>query len=308
MLEDINKTLSAVHVFIYSPTIESGVDITVPVKKVYGVLCCKSNSQRAYLQMLARCRNVEDGRMDIMNASELRINKNHCFWKHKEVLELNKTTVAPGFNFAITGSTLRLTDNIDTRRKNRSVFNQVEKLNKHPSLFINYLRVLATQKGTGFMIDQEGNKEEVKTKEPRTNYSLQAILQAKDIDGDEYERLTRRKKAGKTTTEENFQMERCFWQRYLLQKDLNPELLVEFLYDNNPLKSYLSLTDIRNHEKEDNLRSAKFIERSETVMKLLRGLGFSSAADWCRKIDREILVKNWQENINGNSFLLRASG
>ena len=105
MLEDINKTLSAVNVFIYSPTIESGVDITVPVKKVYGVLCCKSNSQRAYLQMLARCRNVEDGRMDIMNASELRINKNHCFWKYKEVLELNKTTVAPGFNFAIIGST-----------------------------------------------------------------------------------------------------------------------------------------------------------------------------------------------------------
>ena len=77
------------------------------------------------------------------------------------------------------------------------MFNQVEKLNKHPSLFTNYLRVLATQKGMGFTIDQEGNKEEVKTKEPRANYRLQAILQAKDIDGDEYERLTRRKKAGK---------------------------------------------------------------------------------------------------------------
>ena len=75
---------------------------------------------------------------------------------------------------------------------------------------------------------------------------------------------------------------------------------MEFLHDNNPLKSYVSLIDIRNHEKEDNLRSAKFIERSETVMKLLRGLGFSSAADWCRKIDRAVLVKNWQDNIIGS--------
>ena len=30
-LEDINKTLEDANVFIYSPVIESGVDITVPV-------------------------------------------------------------------------------------------------------------------------------------------------------------------------------------------------------------------------------------------------------------------------------------
>ena len=43
-LEDINKTLENVNVFIYSPVIESGVDITIKVKKIYGVLSCKSNS------------------------------------------------------------------------------------------------------------------------------------------------------------------------------------------------------------------------------------------------------------------------
>ena len=62
MLEDINASLEAVNVFLYSPVIESGVDITIPVKKLYGVLSAKSNSQRAYLQMLARCRNVAEGR------------------------------------------------------------------------------------------------------------------------------------------------------------------------------------------------------------------------------------------------------
>jgi hypothetical protein len=59
-LEDINETLEDVNIFLYSPVIESGVDITVKVKKVYGMLCAKGNSQRAFLQMINRCRCVED--------------------------------------------------------------------------------------------------------------------------------------------------------------------------------------------------------------------------------------------------------
>ena len=59
-LEDINETLEDANVVLYSPVIESGVDITVNVKKVYGMLCSKSNSQRAFLQMINRCRCVED--------------------------------------------------------------------------------------------------------------------------------------------------------------------------------------------------------------------------------------------------------
>ena len=41
-LEDINETLEDVNVFLYSPVIESGVDITVKVKKVYGLVATRS--------------------------------------------------------------------------------------------------------------------------------------------------------------------------------------------------------------------------------------------------------------------------
>jgi hypothetical protein len=122
MLEDINKSLEEANVFIYSPTIESGVDITIPVKKLYGILSCKSNSQRAYLQMLARCRNLEDGRIDVMNSPFLRINNNHSFWTYEEVLQMNKETVAPGVKFEITGSILRLSEKVGTRRKKHKRF------------------------------------------------------------------------------------------------------------------------------------------------------------------------------------------
>ena len=297
-LEDINKSLEDTNVFIYSPVIESGVDITIPVKKLYGVLSCKSNCQRAYLQMLARCRCVEIGRIDIANDPQLTITNNHCFWRYAEVLELNRKVVLPGgFQFAVSDGLLRLSENVDTRRKNISVFNQVERLNKNPVLFINYLRILAANKGMGFTIDQEVvEREEARAKDPRTNYKLQSILQAPEITHAEYEELSTLKKQGNTTTEENFKVEHCFWQRYLVQKELDPKLLVEFMYDENPLNNFLGLVDIRNHDKQDNFRSARFVEKAETANKLIKGLGFSSCVD-PHKVKREAFEENWANNI-----------
>ena len=52
-MEDVNEALKDINVFLYSPVIESGVDITIPVKKVYGIFCSKSNGPRPYCQMLA---------------------------------------------------------------------------------------------------------------------------------------------------------------------------------------------------------------------------------------------------------------
>ena len=38
IFENINETLGEANVFIYSPVVEPGVDITVPVRKIYGAL------------------------------------------------------------------------------------------------------------------------------------------------------------------------------------------------------------------------------------------------------------------------------
>ena len=92
--EDINTTLEATNAFIYSPVIESGVDITIQIQKIYGILCGQSNSQRAYMQMLARCRKVKGGHIDIANGPLLKINKNHNFRTYKDVLEFNKGNCA----------------------------------------------------------------------------------------------------------------------------------------------------------------------------------------------------------------------
>ncbi|MFM7979446.1 MAG: hypothetical protein ACKPKO_09040, partial [Candidatus Fonsibacter sp.] len=59
--------------------------------------------------------------------------------------------------------------------------------------------------------------------------------------------------------------------------ELTEQDLKAFTYGENPLNSY---------HKEDNLKSAKFIERSQTVQKLIKSLGFADVNDE-RKVDKD---------------------
>ncbi|MFM7987399.1 MAG: hypothetical protein ACKPKO_49615, partial [Candidatus Fonsibacter sp.] len=87
----------------------------------------------------------EDPKMDFLNFGRLKINSNYNFWKYADVLELNQHTVTNTRpEFLIEDGVMRVAENdANTKRKSISVFNTVERLNKHPSVFINYLRVLA---------------------------------------------------------------------------------------------------------------------------------------------------------------------
>ncbi|MFM7987247.1 MAG: hypothetical protein ACKPKO_48835 [Candidatus Fonsibacter sp.] len=83
--------------------------------------------------------------------------------------------------------------------------------------------------------------------------------------------------------------------------ELTEQDLKAFMYGENPLDNYLSLIDIRNHHKEDNLKSAKFIERSQTVQKLMKSLGFEDVNDEC-KIDKYTFIDNWATVVKDNAF------
>ena len=48
------------------------------------------------MHMLARCRNVEGGAIDICDDPMLKANNNQNVWKYKEVMELNKDVVQLG--------------------------------------------------------------------------------------------------------------------------------------------------------------------------------------------------------------------
>ena len=145
--------------------------------------------------------------MDFLNDKSFKINNNYNFWKYSEVLELDRQTVQnTRLEFMVSDGELSVSENDrNSRRKQISVFNTVERLNKHQSLYINYLRVLAIGKGMKFTIQGAPAKEEGETIGDATrpkNYKISAIamLEAKDLTAEEYEEIANRKKAGKTTT------------------------------------------------------------------------------------------------------------
>ena len=294
-LEDINETLKDVNVFIYSPVIESGVDVTIKVKKIYGTLSNRSNSQRAYLQMLARCRNVDEAEIPILNDKAFKVNNNTNFWTFKDLEAKNKQMVmSTAFTFEICGDEIRPAAPTDMKRKTISIYNEAERLNKIPSLFLNYLRKLALEKGYGFSIDeaQEGDKTEI-----TENTKAIEIMEAEDIEDDgEFERLDRLKKLGETTREENRMVDKQYFRKLLGTWDLDKKQLKYFLSNEGALCRFLSLIDLGNQRAEDTMDDIQLIEKVGFVRDLLGALGFSSVVDEGR-IEQETFMMNFVMNV-----------
>ena len=156
VFENINATLGDANIFLYSPLVESGVDINVPVRKIYGTLCAKSNCKRACLQMLARCRNVADGEVVALNDPSFRCDVRYDFWQYQEVEALNREVLglpAGQRRLRSDDGVLSFAEDAGVKRKTISVYNWTEKLNKHPGLFLKCLRTLAEENGYGWRVD-----------------------------------------------------------------------------------------------------------------------------------------------------------
>ncbi|MFM7978827.1 MAG: hypothetical protein ACKPKO_05880, partial [Candidatus Fonsibacter sp.] len=57
-----------------------------------------------------------------------------------------------------------------------------------------------------------------------------SIVGAKDPTHEEYEEISHRKKIGKTTTDENLQCDKHYWQNFFLTNKLGESVLKNFLY------------------------------------------------------------------------------
>jgi hypothetical protein len=293
-LEDINETLKDVNVFVYSPVVESGVDITIKMKKVYGALSAGSNSQRAYLQMLARCRNVEEGEIPILNDPSFKVNRNYWFWTFKELEAMNREMVtSTAFSYEIVGDEIRPAAPKDVKRKTISIYNEAENLNKNPSVFLNYFRKLALEKGYGFAIDQANEGDKIERPE---NLKAATIVEAPDIDDEEFEKLDRLRKLGKTTREENYTVEKHYQQQLLETATLDPKQLKHFLNNRCALDYFLALIDLGNHRTEDTRKDIHLVEKVALVRDLVKALGFSSVVDEGR-IEQDTFMMNFVMNV-----------
>ena len=153
--------------------------------------------------------------------------------------------------------------------------------------------MLVQGKGMDFEVE-EGDEGATGASKPK-NYRVAAVMEAQDITSDQFEGLMMKKKQGKTTTEENFQVDKHYWQRHLATKELDEGVLKEHMFGDGLLWSFLSLIDMNNYKKQDNLKSARHVEKVELVQKLLEGLGFSSPLD-----DQAMDLKDFMDNFANN--------
>jgi hypothetical protein len=85
----------------------------------------------------------------------------------------------------------------------------------------------------------EAEEQVSKKKANGKNYKIEQIMNAEDLSETEFEELSQNKKAGKTTTAENFKVEKQYWQNFFLTNDLDEGLLKNFMFDENPPETSL---------------------------------------------------------------------
>ena len=96
-----------------------------------------------------------------------------------------------------------------------SIFNTADKLNKHPSLYLIFFKLVALNIGMNYMVDEEplATGSFTYNKDRETNCILQPSRTAPNITDDEYSELSKRKKRGETTKEENATCDTYYWQK-----------------------------------------------------------------------------------------------
>ena len=100
---------------------------------------------RALTQMIARCRKVGDQTIIVLNNQMVQINDNHNFWTFRDEYATNKSTIH-GQPFTAEWGRLKLGSSHDERQKILSIRNTVAMLYKHPSLYLNLLKLLEESK------------------------------------------------------------------------------------------------------------------------------------------------------------------
>ena len=112
--------------------------------------------------------------MDFLKSEGLDLNSNFNFWRFAEVQEQNSHIVEnTRAEFVFEDGEIKVKENaLSKHRKSISIYNTVEQQNKHPKLFINYLRVLAEAKGIKFEIQAKPEGNTTTRKKPKQTQKL----------------------------------------------------------------------------------------------------------------------------------------
>lgn len=310
-LQNVNELWAKHQLVIYSPSIESGVNFSIPhFHKIYIVLSAKSTSPRGALQMAARIRTVVDNNIICyLNNMPFKVHANfYTYDEMKEyVCELYRKFLVPErkLNPETNKFIIEYNFNLYTQIL---IHNEVEKANKSSNLFVPYLIKLLTEKGHTYQY--------IKSKPSgacqKDTLSQNEIFSCDDIDSNTYNTLFKLLCKNEATREDKIMMEKYRIKKDWKIKEVTDEFLhkfygktyilhnLRFLLGNTVMDPY-----VINYNEKYNIvfdRASK-LEEVKMIKEIIVGLGFSVPINGV-KIDKDTFINNINKVISTTEFFV----
>ena len=252
-LKDINNTILNYDVFIYSPTVEAGVNIDLDdtFSNLFCILSASSCSQRSFLQMTGRIRKLTDNNITILNTC-FKDNKTTNFWTYEEVEHALKyvKNMTTDKSYKTINEKLVLVQKLSAYDKNY-IFNKLEKLNANQYYFLPLLKILCEQKGIKMIFDEPKpkKKKEEETNTTTQNITFERIVDAEIIDDIEYEKLLTKQNKRLATDDDKYKIKKFAMSKSLGVDNINIDILKAYTNKTNTIHNYMSLIDRANIKK-----------------------------------------------------------
>jgi hypothetical protein len=203
-LNNVNSFWKKYQIIIYSPSITVGVSFDEKhVDNMYVVLAENSCCPRDLLQMVARIRDLKNKKINV-HLNAFPFNDKATLYTLKDV------------EYYI--DELHTKNNIDKKTLYDTItkYNYLEELNKNISSFITVFLTLLDKKGHTYTFDNTTYK---KSKENKSLFIKESIVNAKDIDEYEYQELLRKQQINNATHNEKLSIERyCYKVNWDVEK------------------------------------------------------------------------------------------
>ena len=202
--KDINDEWLNCNCLIYSPTIEAGCSFNhIHYDKIYGILCNNTTSQRSYMQMLSRIRQVKSNIITILNDKMYKIRENNInYYNYNDICEEIRLykIFETKTEYIYKNDKLLKVNSFDNYSKNH-IYNIIEQKNKESYYFLNKLKdIIESKNGIFNFIEKTEIKNLIKFDKP-TNKLYELIINSEDITHDQYIQIENSKKNNECTEE-----------------------------------------------------------------------------------------------------------
>jgi hypothetical protein len=287
-------TTNNIQLFVYSPCITVGVNISINnyFNKIYGFMCSNSISARDFNQMLARIRNPINNNIRILLDTSISRSQIANYYDFDEVKELYCSENSLNINDLTTYELLRLWN----------AFEDINNLHYILPIFID----LITKKGHSYELLDECKKS------IHNKYLIEEIILAENIDYDTYKCLLEKQKENDLTKSYKLSIEKFLYSytfNYPIENIDNKFMKAHYgkrhiVHNNNLFITLLNDYQLNNNNVYNKFDTDNKLHKMNYLKKLLNHFGFMKIDDKINKMDFENKISTLNDIIDDKFRLL----